>query len=110
MAMKKKSRTVAIFTKKISCFVMILATFFVVVSDAQDCEARPGRNLQSTVMKPRVIKFHFQDDLLQKENNTAFIIAGLGGNVNAVEAILSGSKWKEYVSSDFWSQKQFENI
>jgi hypothetical protein len=49
MAMKKKSRTVAIFTKKIACSVMILATFFVVVFDAQDCEARPGRNLQSTV-------------------------------------------------------------
>ena len=36
MAMKKKSRIVAIFTKKIACFVMILATLFVVVFDAQD--------------------------------------------------------------------------
>lgn len=71
MAMKKISS---------SCFVMILATFFVVF----DCEARPARNVQS-ILKPRVIKYYVHDDLLQKVNNTAFIIAGRGGNVSALE-------------------------
>ena len=71
-------------TKKItSCFVMILATSFVVFL-AQDCEATPARSVQS-ILKPRVIKYYVHDDLLQKANNTAFIIAGPGGNVSALE-------------------------
>ena len=62
---------------------MILATLFVVFV-AQKCEARPARNVQST-LKPRVIKYYVHDDLLQKANNTAFIIAGPGGNMSALE-------------------------
>ena len=62
---------------------MILATSFVVFL-AQDCEATPARSVQS-ILKPRVIKYYVHDDLLQKANNTAFIIAGPGGNVSALE-------------------------
>jgi hypothetical protein len=44
----KESCHLGILRKKISCFVKMLATIFVVFV-AQDCEARLGRNIQSTI-------------------------------------------------------------
>lgn len=65
--------------KEVACLIIMVLCCMVTTSAAN------GTEVQCGCRHKQVIKYYIHDNLLQKEGNTAYIIAGPGGNVTHLQ-------------------------